>query len=164
MGFVMLVGCGGWIGPTWEQFLSLSWYLTYPPQNNHFGSKWYHAAHQWQNGVNPTINWYRRLVSSSGGWRETNVAAYNIRFGCIFYITKSAATDRDGGVWRDGANNNIQKEHISWIWYMRRVLMCLLQWLAVPGLHNLHLSWKNEVPRDTSKSHKWRYLLHLWPP
>ena len=33
----------------------------------------------------------------------------------FFHITKSAATDRDGGVWRDGANNNIQKEHISWI-------------------------------------------------
>ena len=89
------------------------WYLTYPPLNNHFGSKRYHAAHQWQNGVNPTINWYRRLVSSSGGWRETNVAAYNIRFGCIFYITKSAATDRDGGVWHGGVNNNIQKEQIS---------------------------------------------------
>ena len=84
MGFAMLVGCGGWIGPMWGQFLSLSWYLTYPLLNNHFGSKWYHAAHQWQNGVNPTINWYRRLVSSSEGWWETNVAAYNIRFGCIF--------------------------------------------------------------------------------
>ena len=39
MGFVMLVGCGGWIGPMWGQFLSLSWYLTYPPLNNHFGSR-----------------------------------------------------------------------------------------------------------------------------
>ena len=28
MGFVMLVGCGGWIGPMWGQFLSLNWYLT----------------------------------------------------------------------------------------------------------------------------------------
>jgi hypothetical protein len=43
------------------------------------------------------------------------MAAYNIRFGCNFYITKSAATDRDGVVWHDGANNNTQKEHTPWI-------------------------------------------------
>ena len=29
MGFVMLLGCGGWVEPTWEHFLSESWYLTY---------------------------------------------------------------------------------------------------------------------------------------
>ena len=29
MGFVMHLGCGGWIGPTWEHFLSQSWYLAY---------------------------------------------------------------------------------------------------------------------------------------
>jgi hypothetical protein len=43
------------------------------------------------------------------------MAAYNIRFGCNFYITKSAAMDRDGAVWHDGANNNTQKEHTPWI-------------------------------------------------
>ena len=31
----MMLWSGGWIGPTWEQFLSLSWYLTYPLLNNH---------------------------------------------------------------------------------------------------------------------------------
>ena len=31
----MLLGGGGWIGPTWDHFLSQSWYLTYLLQNNH---------------------------------------------------------------------------------------------------------------------------------
>ena len=145
----MLVGVGGWIGPTWEQFLSQSWYFTYPPQNNHFGSKWYHAAHQWQNGVNTTINYYSRTVFLSGWWSLTNVATYNIRFGCNFYITKSAAMDIDGVVWHDGANNNTQKEHISFIWYMRRVWSAHCNDLVVSGVHNPHVCWKNEIPRDT---------------
>ena len=94
--FVMLLGCGGWIEPTWEHFLSESWYLTYPPQNNHFGSKWSHAAQQWQKCVNTTINWYIITVSIGGWWSLTNMAAYNIRFGCNFLGTKSYGMDRVG--------------------------------------------------------------------
>ena len=33
----------------------------------------------------------------------------------IIYTTKSAATDGDGCGESEGANNNIQNEHISWI-------------------------------------------------
>ena len=77
-------------------FLSESWYLTYPPQNNHFGSKWSHAAQQWQKCVNTTIKWYSITVSIGGWWSLTNMAAYNIRFGCNFLGTKSYGMDRVG--------------------------------------------------------------------
>ena len=108
MVFVMLLGCGGWIEPTREHFLSESWYLTYPPQNNHFGSKWSHAAQQWQKCVNTTINWYSRTVSIGGWCSLTNMAAYNISFGCNFFGIKSYDMDRVGCGEDDRGNNNIQ--------------------------------------------------------
>ena len=171
MGFAMLVGCGGWIGPMWGQFLSLSWYLTYPPQNNHFGSKWSHAAQQWQKCVNTTINWYSRTVFVIVWWSLTNVAAYNIRLGCNFYTTKSAATDGDGCGESEGTNNNIQNEHISWIWYMRRIWsaycndwQCLGSTIYIyhgkMRYHEIHQNHINDVIYFNSDPHRTNPIQH----
>ena len=79
------------------------------------------------------------------------MAAYNIRFGCNFLGTKSAGMDRVGCGKDDRGNNNIQKDKRSLLTYMRRCRSAHCNDLAVYGLHNPHVCWKNEVPWDTSK-------------
>jgi hypothetical protein len=72
------------------------------------------------------------------------VAAYNITFGCNFLGTKTADIDGDG-CWRhEGANNNKQKDEISWILYMRRCRSFHCNDLAVSAVQ--WICCKNEVP------------------
>ena len=151
MGFVMLFG--GWrVDRTNMGTIFISELVPhYPPQNNHFGSKWSHAAQQWQKCVNTTINWYSRTVFVIVWWSLTNVTAYNVRFGCNFFGTKTYGMDRVGCGEDDRGNNNIQKDKRSLLTYMRRCRSAHCNDLAVYGLHNPHVCWKNEVPWDTSK-------------
>jgi len=149
-GLSCYLGGGGWIGPTWTIFIS-ELVPHYPPQNNHFGSKWSHAAQQWQKCVNTTINWYSRTFFVIVWWSLTNVTAYNVRFGCNFFGTKTYGMDRVGCGEDDRGNNNIQKDKRSLLTYMRRCRSAHCNDLAVYGLHNPHVCWKNEVPWDTSK-------------
>ena len=67
------------------------------------------------------------------------MAAYNIRFGCNFFGTKSAGMDRVGCGEDDRGNNNIQLDERSWIIYMGKYRYAHCNDLAVSGLHNLHV-------------------------
>ena len=133
-------GCGGWIGPTWEHFLSLSWYLTYPPQNNHFGSKWYHAAHQWQNALTQQSTGIGRTVFIGGWWSLTNVAAYNIRFGCNFLYTKSAAMDGDGcgETWRSKQQYTKRTHIMDMIYEKGLIVLIAMIWQCLDS--TIHMS------------------------
>ena len=90
-----------------------------PPQNNHFGSKQYHAAHQWQNSINTTIKWYSRTVFIGGLWPLANMTSCNISFGCNFFGTKLYVLAVIGYWESEGTNNNTQKDEISFTWYIR---------------------------------------------
>ena len=151
MGFVMLFG--GWrVDRTNMGTIFISELVPhYPPQNNHFGSKWSYAAQQWQKCVNTTINWYSRTVFVIVWWSLTNVTAYNVRFGCNFFGTKTYGMDRVGCGEDDRGNNNIQKDKRSLLTYMRRCRSAHCNDLAVSAVHNPHECWKKEVPWDTSK-------------
>ena len=74
------------------------------------------------------------------------MAAYNITFGCNFLGTKTADIDGVGCGEDDRGHNNIQKDEISWIVYMKRCRSFHCNDLAVSGVHNPHLCCKNEVP------------------
>ena len=62
------------------------------------------------------------------------MTAYNVRFGCNFFGTKTYGMDRVGCGEDDRGNNNIQKDKRSLLTYMRRCRSAHCNDLAVYGL------------------------------
>jgi hypothetical protein len=75
--------------------------------------------------VNTTIKRYSKTVSIGGWWSLTNIAAYNIIFGCIFscnfFGTTSYVMDWVGQGKDDRGSNNTQNVEMAVVdWYMQQ--------------------------------------------
>ena len=125
----------GWIGPNGEHFLSWSWYqhtlirTTVLPVNDPI------LLNGGKKGLTQQSTGIGERFFISGWWSPINVAAYNTRFGYIFLSQNQLIWMEidEGGVIEQTTIN--KRTHIMDM-INEKGSKCLLQWLAVPRLHN----------------------------